>query len=205
MRLKKIRDVLERYIFQKILALFILASQSPSRKGLLSQLISPFAVHPSHIDETPLSREKPEDYVMRIAKEKGLTVARAHPDCVILSADTTVAVGRRLLGKATSEEESHAQMTLLSGRRHRVYTSVCLLLPGGRCSQRTAVTHVCFKKLSPQEISQFVQSREWENVAVYRHEGFAARFIRSMRGLPSTIAGLPLYDTYQLLKGNALL
>jgi septum formation protein len=184
--------------------LLVLASQSPSRKILLGQLIPEFLVHPAHIDETSLPREKAEDYVMRISQNKGLAVASFYPDYAILSADTTVAVGRRLLGKATSEEESYRQMTLLSGRRHRVYTALCLIMPGGHISQRIAVTHVCFNRLCPKEIQQFVHSKEWQNVAVYRHEGFAARFIRSIRGVPSTIAGLPLRDTYCLLKGRGL-
>jgi septum formation protein len=167
-------------------------------------MISEFSIHPAHIDESPLSGEKPPEYVTRIAKEKGLVMASRYPEDSILSADTTVAVGRRILGKALSSEESYTQMTLLSGRRHRVYTSVCLMTPSS-VSHRIAMTHVTFKKLTSREIEAFVLSKEWENVAVYRHEGFAARFIRSMNGLPSTIAGLPLYDTYQLLRGKGLL
>ncbi len=168
-------------VFQTYYLLLVLASQSPSRKKLLGQLISDFLIHPAHIDETPLGKEKAQDYVTRVAREKALAVALSYPQHAILSADTTVAVGRRLLGKALCEKEAYTQMTLLSGRRHRVYTGLCLIMPDGHISQRIAVTHVCFHRLCPKEIEKFLHSKEWQNVAVYRHEGFAARFIRSMR------------------------
>jgi len=187
-----------------VLFMLILASQSPSRARLLTQLGIPFQAVPSLIDETPLPKEKPLDYIKRISQEKAYSVASSHPERFILAADTIVALGTRILMKAKDEEEARAQLALISGRRHRSCTALCLVLPNGQCRARIAITHVAFKALDAQEIDLYIASNQWRNVAVYQSEGRAAQFIRFMRGQPSTLMGLPLFDTYQMLRPYGL-
>ena len=185
--------------------MFILASQSPSRSMLLQQLGVPFEIQSADIDETPMARERPTSYVTRVSREKAEKVSELFFDRPILAADTIVAVGTRILRKAQSEQECYDQLCLISGRRHRVYTALSLRLPSGAYHTRLCVTHVAVKILEPHEQSHFVRSQEWRNVAVYRLEGLMGMHIRMIRGLPSTVQGLPLWDTYALLKGHGLL
>lgn len=183
---------------------FILASLSPSRFALLTQLGVSFDVHGANIDETPIVRERPTPYVMRMAREKAEKVSELFPDRPILAADTIVAVGTRILRKAQSKQEAHDHLRLISGRRHRVYTALALRMPSGAYYTRLCVTHVAVKILEADEIDFFVQSEEWRNVAVYRIEGIMGMYIRMIRGLSSTVQGLPLWDVYALLKGHGL-
>ena len=141
---------------------------------------------------------------MRMAREKAEKVSEQFSDQPILAADTIVAVGTRILRKAESEQEVYDQLRLISGRRHRVYTALALRMPSGAYYTRLCVTHVAVKILEPQEIAFFIQSGEWRNVAVYRIEGIMGMYIRMIRGLSSTVQGLPLWDVYTLLKGHGL-
>ena len=137
------------------------------------------------------------------AKDNFQKLFQQHP--LILSGDTIVAMGRRILRKAKTPEEAQHQMEMLSGRSHRVYSAVTLYNPNTQqYCQRIATTYVKFKHLEPMEIQQFVDSGQWKNVAVYRLEGFVSRFIRSINGESSTIEGLPMFETYQLLRGNGI-
>lgn len=183
--------------------MIVLASASPRRLELLHALgLSNIVVCPADIDETPRVKEKPPSYVLRLAEEKAAAIAPQYPGHYILGADTIVAVGTRILGKAETPEEALAQLTLISGRRHRVYTGVCLITPKGDRATRLAMTHVALKRLSQQELKAYVESEEWKGVAVYRSQGKMAAFIRSITGTPSNILGLPLYDVSQLLQGK---
>lgn len=124
---------------------------------------------------------------------------------LILSGDTIGAVGRRILRKAQNDTEAYNQLILLSGRSHRIYSAVTLYNPETeKYCQRLVTTFVKFKVLEKKEIQQFVDSLEWQNVAIYRLGGFISRFIRAINGQPSTIEGLPLFETYQLLRGNGV-
>lgn len=185
--------------------MLVLASQSPSRYRLLTQLGVPFVVDAADIDETPLRGELPKWYVQRVSTDKARAVAERHAEAFILAADTIVTMGTRIFRKAESAQEASSQLHALSGRRHRIYTHLCLRTPHGQFYQKLCVTHVAFKVLEEKEIQAFVASEQWRGVAVYEHEGFAARFIQWMRGLPSTIKGLPLFDTYQILRGHGLM
>jgi septum formation protein len=187
---------------------FVLASASPQRRELLETLgVRQPHILPTHIDETPHPKELASAYVARLAQEKAqaalplLALQNIHQPFV-LGADTTVAVGRRILQKAAHMDEARAQMTLLSGRRHRVYTGVCLITPEGKVRVRVACCRVAVKRLSALELETFLQRREWEGVCVYRLTLTAGAFISWMSGTPSTIIGLPLYETAQLLQGN---
>ena len=182
----------------------VLGSASPSRLELLNSLgIKDVRVHPANIDETPHSREVPRAYVLRLAQEKAKSVFESLPEKMfVLGADTIVSVGRRIFQKAQDEAEARRHITLLSGRRHRVYTGVCLITPSGSMRSRVACTYVSLKSLSPEEIHFFVDSGIWKGVAGYRLESFFDGFVRQINGTHSNVRGLPAYETTQLLVGN---
>ena len=179
----------------------ILASASPRRLDLLAQIgVVPHAVDPAHIDESPLKGELPPVYAARIAAEKAAAAAARHNGRAILSGDTVVAVGRRILPKAEDEKTARACLALLSGRRHRVLSAVTLIGADGVRRHRLSDSIVLFKRLHPAEIDAYVASGEWEGKAGgYAIQGRAAALIRWMSGSPSGIIGLPLYETRALL------
>lgn len=181
----------------------ILASASPRRVELLQQVgIVPDLILPADIDETPLRGELPRDYAQRVACAKAETIAATHPNSFILSADTVVAAGRRILPKAEDEEQARACLNLLSGRRHAVWTGLCLIDPAGRVRTRTITTAVKFARLHPDQIDAYIAGGEWRGKAGgYGIQGMAAAFIPFIGGSYSAVVGLPLYDTMQLLKG----
>lgn len=180
----------------------ILASASPRRLELLKQLgIVPAAVMPADIDETPKKDELPLPYAQRVAREKCEAIAAHKPDSIILSADTVVHMGRRILPKAESEADARLCLGLMSGRRHRVTTALCVQWPGQRLRQRAVTSTVSFKRLTGAEIDAYIATGEWRGKAGgYALQGAAGAFIRAMSGSPSAIIGLPLHETYQLLK-----
>lgn len=180
----------------------ILASASPRRLELLRQIgIEPSAVEPADIDETPKPRELPAAHAARLAREKGAIVAPRFPGDIILSADTVVAVGRRILGKAKDAEEERKFLALLSGRRHRVIGGVAVMDGQGRLHGRTVISIVRFRRLSAADIDGYVQSGEWQGKAGgYAIQGHAAPFISFISGSYSNIVGLPLYETAALLR-----
>tara|TARA_R110002094_G_scaffold141462_2_gene132074 strand:+ start:44 stop:715 length:672 start_codon:yes stop_codon:yes gene_type:complete len=184
--------------------LFILASASPRRLDLLAQIgIRPDAVDPADIDEIPLKIELPRDLAGRLARQKAMAVASRHAGHFLLSADTVVAVGRRALGKAASEDDAARFLSLLSGRRHQVYTGVTLITPTGKVISRTVSTAVIFKPLDPPEIRLYLNSGEWRGKAGgYAIQGLAAAFIRQIQGSYSNVVGLPLFEVANMLKGN---
>ncbi|QKX00978.1 septum formation protein Maf [Wolbachia endosymbiont of Dipetalonema caudispina] len=180
----------------------ILASSSKRRIALLKQInVKPGLIMSSGIDETPLKKELPKDYSIRMAKSKTEKIQNLNPSYFVLGVDTVVACGRRILLKTNNIEQAEKYIHLLSGRRHRVYTSICLLTPN-RLKQhvRTVVTIVKFKHLSIQEIKYYLASKEWKNKAGgYNIQGLAEMFILFLRGSYSSVIGLPLHETYCLL------
>lgn len=182
----------------------ILASASPRRLALLEQAdIVPDQVIPAAIDETPLKGELPRDLAQRLAREKALAVAGAHPGAYVLAADTVVACGRRVLEKAQDEAEERRFLTLLSGRRHRVIGGMALQCPDGRLLCRTVETIVQFKKLTNAEIDSYIATGDWQGKAGgYGIQGRAEIFVKFIRGSYSNVVGLSLYDTIQLLRGS---
>lgn len=181
----------------------VLASASPRRVELLGQVgMAPDIVAPSHVDESLLVRELPRQHAARLAEAKARAIAAGYPDDYVLGADTVVAVGRRILGKAETPKEARRFLELLSGRRHKVYGGVAVVAPGGRVHSRVVVTAVTFKCLGEDEIRAYLESGEWEDKAgAYAIQGRAALFVRQIGGSYSNVVGLPLFETAALLKG----
>lgn len=153
---------------------------------------------PSDIDETPYERELPRVFAARMAREKALAVqARGF----VLSGDTVVAAGRRILPKAEDEDTARWCLRLLSGRRHRVLSAVALRMPDGSLGERLSETVVRFKQLSSQEIGDYIGSGEWRGKAGgYAIQGHAESLIQWIQGSHSGVMGLPLFETRALLK-----
>ena len=178
----------------------VLASTSPRRLELLARIgIVPARTAAPDIDETPLKGEIPAAYVARLAEAKARAVARG-ADEVVLAGDTTVAVGTRILGKPADEADLRRMLALLSGRRHRCVSGVCVIDRAGRARVRTASTVVAFKRLSAPEVDWYVESGEGMGKAGgYAIQGRAEAFVRFLSGSYSAVVGLPLFETRALL------
>lgn len=178
----------------------VLASTSPRRRELLARIgLVPTRVAAPEIDETPLKAELPRDYVARLARGKALAVERA-PNEVVLAGDTTVAVGRRILEKPADEADLRRMLGLLSGRRHHVYSGICVAGTDGKARVRVVDTIVAFKALSAAEIDRYVESGEGMGKAGgYAIQGRAETFVRFLSGSHSNVVGLPLFETRALL------
>ena len=183
----------------------VLASTSPRRLELLARIgVVPDRLAAPDIDETPLKGEMPRAYVARLALAKAQAVERAD-DEIVLAGDTTVAVGRRILEKPVDEADLRRMLGLLSGRRHHVYSGVCVVGPDGRARVRVADTIVAFKALSPAEIDWYVASGEGMGKAGgYAIQGKAEAFVRYLAGSHSNVVGLPVFETRALLTAAGL-
>lgn len=184
----------------------ILASASPRRKELLARIgVVPDAIIPADIDETPRASETPQAYVERLAREKAQVIAAANPDSLVLAADTTVAVGRRILEKPIDSCQARDFLALLSGRRHRVYTGQAIVQHGQELRSQVAMTRVAIKRLSQQEVDWYIDTREWEGKAGgYAIQGAFARFIPWINGSYTNVMGLDLAITHAQLTGAGL-
>lgn len=178
----------------------ILGSASPRRRELLAQIgVVPDAVLPPDIDETPRKGELPRPYCARMASEKAAAVLSGADD-LVLCADTTVALGRRILGKPADAGEAAAFLTLLGGRRHEVITAVALRR-GDRVWSREVVSVVKFKRLSDAELNGYLASGEWRGKAgAYGIQGRAGAFVPWMQGSFTGVVGLPVAETAALLQ-----
>ena len=191
-------------------AKLVLASGSPRRLALLQQAgIEPDALLPADIDETPLKSESPRELVRRLARAKA-EVARKTArrrdelrDAYVVSADTIVAVGRRILPKAEVADEAAACLQLLSGRAHRVYTAVVVVTAGDGIRGRVVETRLRFKRLSREDLDRYLASGEWRGKAGgYAIQGLAGTFAVKLVGSYTNVVGLPLYETISLLDGE---
>ena len=188
----------------------VLASGSPRRLALINQAgIEPEALRPADLDETPLRGELPRACANRLARAKAdaaLELVRMDDELkgsFILSADTVVAVGRRILPKAELLDQAAQCLRLLSGRNHRVHSAVCLVTPKEAFRQRLVETRVRFKRLSDEDIEAYLASGEWRGKAGgYAAQGIAGSFIVKIVGSYTNIVGLPLYETATLLAGE---
>ncbi|NNF72782.1 MAG: septum formation protein Maf [Rhodobacteraceae bacterium] len=182
----------------------VLGSASPRRLELLAQLgLVPDAVISPDIDEAPEPGERPRPYCQRIVRQKAESLA-PDPGDIVLCADTTVAVGRRILGKPEDRNEARAFLQLLSGRRHTVITAVAVRR-GSRIWERDVVTAVRMRRLSDADITAYLETGDWHGKAgAYAIQGPAAAFIPWIQGSYSAVMGLPLAETATLLAAAGL-
>lgn len=178
---------------------FILGSGSPRRRELLAQIgVVADEIRAPEIDETPMKGELPRPYCLRMAREKAIAVT-AEAEDIVLAADTTVALGRRILGKPESAAEAAQFLLMLAGRRHRVITAVAVRR-GEHLWERDVVTAVRMKRLSGEELNAYLASGDWQGKAGgYGIQGPAGAFIPWIGGSFTAVVGLPLCETAGLL------
>ncbi|WP_139973288.1 MULTISPECIES: Maf-like protein [Brucella/Ochrobactrum group] len=185
----------------------VLASGSPRRIELLGQAgIEPDHIHPADIDETPQRGEHPRSLARRLSREKARKAQEQLKDdanygsAFILAADTVVAVGRRILPKTEITDEARECLRLLSGRTHKVFTGVSLVLPNGNLRQTLVETRLRFERLSRQQMDAYLSSGEWRGKAGgYAIQGLAGSFVIKLVGSYTNVVGLPLQETISLL------
>ncbi|PQA74629.1 Maf-like protein [Brucella oryzae] len=185
----------------------VLASGSPRRIELLRQAgIEPDHIYPADIDETPQRGEHPRSLAKRLSREKARKAQEQLKDdasfagAFILAADTVVAVGRRILPKAEIADEARECLRLLSGRTHKVFTGVSLVLPNGNLRQTLVETRLRFERLSRKQMDAYLSSGEWRGKAGgYAIQGLAGSFVVKLVGSYTNVVGLPLQEAISLL------
>jgi len=180
---------------------FVLGSGSKRRLELLSQIgVKPDLVLSPNINEKVLSKELPQIYVERMSLEKNKVFQQQYSKSIILTADTVVAIGRRILPKTMDAITAEQCLKLISGRRHKVFTSFTLNSPHNSLKTKTIQSIIKFKRLHPDEISYYLASKEWEGKAGgYAIQGIASSFINFISGSYSNVVGLPLAELYRAL------
>ncbi len=178
----------------------ILASQSPRRKTLLSQLGYEFSCLPADIDEATLCNESPENYVLRMAITKAkVIVNRSTQESTVLGADTCVVLDNEILSKPINQQAALTILLKLSGRTHQVLTAIAVI-NSGKEQSRVVKTQVTFKTLTEQEIIKYWQTGEPQDKAgSYAIQGLGGQFVTHISGSYSAVVGLPLYETANIL------
>ena len=189
-----------------MLSQIYLASRSPRRGELLSQIGVLHEIVAAEVDETPHPGEAPAEYVIRLALTKaqagrnGLGDRRPLP---VLAADTAVVVENEILGKPQDREEALAMLALLSGRRHKVLTGVALA--GDEMESRLSVSTVTFRTVTRNEATAYWRSGEpADKAGAYAIQGLGAIFISRLEGSYSGVMGLPLFETAELLRNAGI-
>jgi septum formation protein len=210
--------------------MIVLASASPRRQQLLRSAGIPFTVQPAEIDETPRQGESPRNCAERLAREKALSVCKSRPGEWVLGADTIVVIEEAILGKPRDENDAARMLRLLSGRRHRVITGVCLggdQLASGEWSAasdakplktedreprtwvedaRSETTLVTMGDLSDAEIRSYIATGEpMDKAGAYAIQGVASRWIPRVEGDYSNVVGLPVALVYRMLMERNLI
>ncbi len=176
-----------------------LASQSPRRQQLLTQIGVSFELVNVEIDETPIPGELPSDYVLRMAAGKAREAWQPQMKKPLLAADTSVVADNKILGKPADEDEFMAMMQTLSGATHQVLSAVAVI--NGEMRSRLNISDVSFRNISNAEARRYWQSGEpADKAGGYGIQGLAAIFINNISGSYSGVMGLPLYETAELLQ-----
>lgn len=178
---------------------YILASQSPRRRELLSLLVPEFEVCPADVDERLREGAPLEDEVVRLAAGKALAVAEAHPDAVVIGSDTMVTIDDAALGKPHDAEDAKRMLRLLSGRTHRVLTGAAVV-QGGEVRTVRNITEVTFRALREDEIERYAATGDpLDKAGAYGIQGRGATLVRSIHGDFYSVMGLPVAQLYELL------
>ena len=180
----------------------ILASASPRRRELLSQLGIAFEVIVPSVDETHLQDEHPPEFYARLSREKALSIAQDHPDCLVIAADTVVVIEEKILGKPQDEDQARAYLRMLRSRVHEVYTGYCLAyVSQDRITTKVVRTTVHFRDMSEEEILWYVATGEpMDKAGAYALQGHGAAFVDRIDGSHTNVIGLPLSDLFSDLK-----
>ncbi|MGG5342265.1 Maf family protein [Enterococcus sp. AZ192] len=177
----------------------ILASQSPRRRELLGRIVSDFEIVPADINEEVKSYFTPMDYVLEMAKQKAKHIAKKYPNDLVIGCDTIVTIDNEILGKPTSREDGFRMLKQLSGRTHKVYTSV-VLMKDDQESSATVPATVEFYELSDEEINRYLDTDEYKDKAgAYGIQEQGALFIKNIQGDYYSIMGLPIATLYRML------
>ena len=180
--------------------MLVLASASPRRQELLRNAGIAFEVQPADIPEDPLPGEAAKDCAERLAREKGLAVARQRPHDMVLGADTVVVVAGQLLGKPSDTADAERMLRMLSGREHQVITGVCLVA-SGKPSVASESTLVTVSEIADKDIAEYVASGEpMDKAGAYAIQGIASRWIPRIEGDYSNVVGLPVALVWRMLQ-----
>ena len=179
----------------------ILASSSPQRLSLLKTIgIQPDKVVPANIKEIPNKKEKPKDFVIRMSKEKAFDVAKENSNSFILSGDTIVAAGRRIIGKPSDRNEAKEILSLLSGRRHRVLSAFTLIKPNLKEITKLVTSKVKFSRLSENDLNEYLDTEEWRGKAGgYAIQSRASSFVPWISGSYTGVMGFPINEVKNVL------
>jgi len=195
------------YSFVAMPSLLILASGSPRRKQMLTDLRLPFTIDPADVDETPLPDEPADAMVLRLARDKADVVAARHPHDWVLASDTTVALESHVLGKPKDADDARRMLNLLQGRTHQVHTAICLR-KGSEVYDMIDTSNVTFRAMTPEQIDWYVATGEpLDKAGAYAIQGTGGLFIERLDGSFATVMGLcteklcNLLDTLGLLDG----
>jgi len=182
---------------------FILGSSSPRRRELLSSIGIRYKIVVPDIDEKPGDGESPRRFVERAANDKLRAIlkkVRVTRDTIILTADTIVVLGKRILGKPSSEGDAFDMLRRLEGRWHKVYTAFCIYCSGKNIS-RVVGTDVRFRRLSDSEIREYINTKEpMDKAGAYAAQGRGATIIKEIRGSYTNVVGLPMAELIEELK-----
>ena len=182
----------------------VLASASPRRRELLSLIGIEHVVHPADIDETIKPGEAPAGHALRLAVEKACAIARTHPEAVVIGADTVVVLDGKVLGKPPTLEASSEMIRLLNGRTHTVVTAVAVA-HAGATREGTEEVAVTFKRLTAEEMDDYVATREgMDKAGAYGIQGFGATIVERIEGDFFAVMGLPLVRLIGLLRDSGL-
>ena len=182
----------------------VLASASPRRRELLSLIGIEHVVHPADIDETIKPGEAPAGHALRLAVEKACAIARTHPEAVVIGADTVVVLDGKVLGKPPTLEASREMIRLLNGRTHTVVTAVAVA-HAGATREGTEEVAVTFKRLTAEEMDDYVATREgMDKAGAYGIQGFGATIVERIEGDFFAVMGLPLVRLIGLLRDSGL-
>jgi len=182
----------------------ILASSSPSRLALLKQInVVPDIICPADIDEARLKKEKPDAMAMRLARLKAEKVSAEYPEDLVIGADTVSVVSNTMLRKTYEREQARKNLIEISGRRHRLYTSLCVIVKDRNIKiERTILSKLKFKKFSEAELEEYLDSEQWKGCSgSYAIEGLAAKYVTWISGSFSNILGLPVAELHKILSG----
>jgi septum formation protein len=180
----------------------ILASNSPRRRELLTQIGLSFTVAPADVDESVLPGESPEAYAVRVALDKARIAAERAGEGTVIAADTIVVAGDAILGKPSGPADARRMLSVLSGRRHEVITGLAVVdAATGQSTVRTSATQVWFRKLSDLEIEAYVATGEpLDKAGAYGIQERGALLVERIEGCYSNVVGLPLSLLGEMLR-----